>query len=274
MAQIRPPAVAGQFYPATEQALRKQIESFSDTKEISAVKKVALGCMLPHAGYMYSGMVAYSVVAQLEIKNNLILLGPNHTGMGPAFSIMDEGSWDTPFGGVAINTKLAKKLKDKAPMLKSDYTAHQFEHSIEVELPLLQYFKKGITFVPMVIAGSDFKNYQRLGLQIAAAIQELQLEKDTLIIASSDMTHYEDLKTARVKDTKAIQAILQLDETKLWEKIQDLDITMCGYAPAIVMISAAKALGAKKGELVKYQTSGDVTGDNSSVVGYAGIIIS
>ena len=126
----------------------------------------------------------------------------------------------------------------------------------------------------MVIAGSDFKNYQRLGLQIAAAIQELRLEKDTLIIASSDMTHYEDANTARVKDTKAIQAILQLDETKLWEKIQDLDITMCGYAPAIVMISAAKALGAKKGELVKYQTSGDVTGDNSSVVGYAGIIIS
>ena len=273
MANIRQPAVAGQFYPATEEELRQQLESFPDKREESLVKKTAFGCMLPHAGYMYSGAVAKSVVSQIEIPGTLIILGPNHTGRGGLFSIMNEGSWMTPLGSVSIDSKLAKKLKEKSPLLKTDFAAHESEHSIEVELPLLQYYKKDFSFVPIVIASTDFKNYQRLGLSIAAALKELHADKDTLLIASSDMTHYEDAATAKVKDTKAIQAIVELDEVKLWEKVRELDITMCGYAPAIVMIVAAKALGATKAELVKYQTSGDVTGDNSSVVGYAGIIV-
>lgn len=272
MAQIRPAAVAGQFYPLGAEDLRNQIKSFSEQKE--AGRKIAIGCLLPHAGYMYSGAVAYSVVSQIELKPIVIVLGPNHTGRGRPFSIMDEGLWVTPMGSVAIHTALAKSLLKKSALLEADYLAHQFEHSVEVELPLLQYFKSDFSFVPILIGSNDFKNCQQLGLKIASGIQELGLEKDTLIAASSDMTHYEDARTAKTKDSQAIRAILELDASGLWEKVRELDITMCGYAPAIVMITAAKALGAKKGELIKYQTSGDITGDNSSVVGYAGIIVS
>ncbi len=271
MGQIRQPAVAGQFYPLSAQDLRKQISSFSDKQEV--VREAAIACMLPHAGYMYSGAVAYSVVSRIELKPVALVLGPNHTGRGRPFSIMDEGSWVTPLGSVAIHTSLAKKLLKKSSLLQSDYLAHQMEHSIEVELPLLQYFKNDFSFVPIVIGGNDFKDYEQLGLKIASSIQELHLEKDTLIVASSDMTHYEDAQAAKTKDSQAIRSILELDALGLWEKVRELDITMCGYAPAIVMITAAKALGAQKGELIKYQTSGDVTADNSSVVGYAGIIV-
>lgn len=274
MNQIRQPAVAGQFYPLGPQALKKQIELFSKTKGSPAAKKQAVSCVLPHAGYIYSGAVAYNVVSQIEIRDNVIILGPNHSGMGKAFSVMDEGSWATPLGNLTINSALAKKLLTQVEFLEVDYLAHQYEHSIEVELPILQYFKRDFTFVPIVIAGNDFKSYQRLGLEIASAAQELHLEKDTLIIASSDMTHYEEAKIAKDKDSQAIKAILELDEFKLWARIQELDISMCGYAPIIVMLSAAKALGARKGELINYQTSGDTTGDYSAVVGYAGIIVS
>lgn len=272
MDQIRQPAVAGQFYSLGAQDLRGQIESFSDKKEV--IRKTAIGCLLPHAGYMYSGPVAYSVVSQIELKPIVIILGPNHTGRGRPFSVMDEGLWVTPLGSTPIHTALAKSLLQKSAFLQADYLAHQFEHSVEVELPLLQYFKSDFSFVPIVIGSNDFKSCQQLGLNIASSLQELGLEKDTLIAASSDMTHYEDARTAKTKDSQAIRTILELDAAGLWEKVREIDITMCGYAPAIVMITAAQALGAKKGELIKYQTSGDVTGDNSSVVGYAGIIVS
>ena len=266
-------AVAGQFYPLKPQELRRQIELFSDKIKPAAPKKEVIACMLPHAGYIYSGLVAYTIVSEIKIKNNLIILGPNHTGMGESFSVMDEGSWSLPFGSVNINTVLARKLLDEADFLSADTHAHQFEHSIEVELPLFQYLKEDFTFVPIVIGSNDFKFCQKLGLGIASSIRELGMEKDTLIVASSDMTHYEDEKSAKEKDRKAIAAIEELDEEKLWSRINELDISMCGSAPAVAMLSAAKALGAKKGELVKYQTSGDTTGDKSSVVGYAGIII-
>lgn len=266
--------MAGQFYPLKARELRAQIELFSDKIKPPAQKKDAIACMLPHAGYIYSGLVAYNVVSGIKIKKNLIVLGPNHTGMGEAFSIMDEGSWRLPFGSVNINTVLARKLLDKVNFLTADTYAHQFEHSIEVELPLFQYLKEDWTFVPIVIASNDFKSCRKLGSGIALAIQELGMEKDTLIVASSDMTHYEDERTAKEKDRKAIAAIEELDEEKLWARVDELDISMCGSAAAIAMLSAAKALGAKNGELVKYQTSGDTTGDMSSVVGYAGIIIS
>jgi len=270
MAQIRQPAVAGQFYPSSPKAIRQQIESFC---EKGTEQKEAIACMLPHAGYMYSGAVACSVVARIKIRDNLIILGPNHTGLGKPFSILAEGSWLTPLGNASINTALANALLKRCSSLAIDTKAHQFEHSIEVELPILQYYKKDFSFVPIVVAAQDLESYQRVGEEIASAIKDSKLDKETLIIASSDMTHYEDAITAKEKDSQAIKAILELDEKNLWSVINKLDITMCGYGPAIIMISAAKGLGAKNAELVRYQTSGDVTGDNSSVVGYAGIII-
>ena len=273
MPEIRPPAVAGQFYPLKPQELKDQIKLFSDKIKPAADKKDVIACVLPHAGYIYSGLVAYSVLSGIRIKNNLILLGPNHTGMGEPFSIMDKGSWVLPFGRLNINTVLARKLLDEMAFLSVDTRAHQFEHSIEVELPLLQYLKEDWTFVPIVIASNDFKAYQELGKGLASVIIKLGIEKDTLIAASSDMTHYEDEKSAKEKDGIAIAAIEELDEEKLWAKLKEFDISMCGYAPVIAMLAAAKALGAKKGELIKYQTSAETTKDSSSVVGYAGIII-
>lgn len=273
MAQIRQPAVAGHFYPLRPQELTRLIESFAKGKESASQKETAIGCLLPHAGYMYSGSVAYSTASQIKIGDILIILGPNHTGMGEAFSVMDNGYWVTPLGSRNINAEVAKKLQDTISFLKADFKAHEFEHSIEVQLPMLQYIKKDFTFVPIIIGGGDFKAYQTLGQAIASAIKELGIENKSLIIASSDMSHYEDELTAKAKDKKAIEAIIELDEAKLWSRITEFNISMCGYAPAIAMLAAAKALGAKNGKLVSYQTSGDVTGDKSSVVGYAGIIV-
>lgn len=273
MAQIRQPAVAGRFYPLFPEDLRKQIELFSEKDKSLKRQKEASGCLLPHAGYEYSGAVAHAVISGVKLKDNLIIIGPNHTGMGEPFSIMAEGAWQMPFGRIAINTALAKKLLSGSSLLKADSLAHQFEHSIEVELALLQYFKEDFTFVPIVIAGNDFESYRRLGAEIAAVIKEMRLEKDTLVIASSDMTHYEEASAARKKDNLAIEAMLALDESQLWSRIRKYDISMCGYGPAIAMLSYAKSVGAKSAELVSYQNSGQATGDYSSVVGYAGIIV-
>ncbi|TAN63195.1 AmmeMemoRadiSam system protein B [bacterium] len=274
MARIRQPAVAGQFYPLSPEDLRKQIESFSEKNKSLKPQKEAIGCVLPHAGYMYSGAVAYAVISGIKLKDNLIIIGPNHTGMGEPFSIMDEGVWQLPFGRITVNSALAKKLLFGSSLLRADSLAHQSEHSIEVELALLQYFRRDFTFVPIVVAGTDLENYRKLGLEIASVVKEARLEKDTLLIASSDMTHYEEAASAKKKDSLAIEAMLALDESRLWSRVRAHDISMCGYGPAIAMLSYAKSLGARSAEMVAYQNSGDTTGDYSSVVGYAGITVS
>lgn len=273
MAQIRQPAVAGQFYPQSPEDLRKQIELFSKKDKSVKPQKEAIACLLPHAGYVYSGAVAYAVISGIKLKDNLIIIGPNHTGMGEPFSIMDEGAWQMPFGRITINSILAKKLLSGSGLLRADTAAHQSEHSIEVGLALLQYFRRDFTFVPIVIAGNEFENYRQLGREIASVIKQARLEKDTLLIASSDMTHYEEASAAKKKDNLAIESMLALDESQLWSRIHQYDISMCGYGPAIVMLSYAKELGAKSAELVSYQNSGEATGDYSSVVGYAGITV-
>ena len=268
--ELRLPVVAGQFYPGSAQGIKKQIESFIDK---SAKKTDCLACMLPHAGYMYSGRVAVETVSQINIKDKVILLGPNHTGNGAQFSIMTEGAWQTPLGTVNIDSILANKILKNSKHLESDSLAHAEEHSLEVELPILQYFKPDFEIVPIAFLTDDIKALKQVGVEIAAVLKEEQIKDSAMIVASSDMTHYEPHDAACKKDNEAIQAIIDLDEDKLFERIRSLNLTMCGYAPVIAMISAAKALGAKKGKLIKYQTSGDVTGDKSSVVGYAGITI-
>jgi AmmeMemoRadiSam system protein B len=270
MEGIRKPVVSGQFYSSDTLQLKRQISSFVDEK---SEKREIISCILPHAGYMYSGAVCGATVSRFIIKDTIIILGPNHTGYGENFSIMTEGSWQTPLGEVQIDSELAKIILKNSKYLKEDSLAHRYEHSIEVELPFLQYFKSDFKIVPIVISVGDLEIYKRIGKDIAESIKSLKREKDTIIIASSDMSHYEPEKIARDKDHKAIEAILKLDEEKLWNVTRNLDISMCGVYPAICMLSASKELGAKSSELVKYQTSGDVTGDFSSVVGYAGIII-
>ena len=270
MIRVRKPVVAGQFYPGTARELKNQIAAFLPK---TAVKTNAIACMLPHAGYIYSGRVAVETVSQINVLDKIILLGPNHTGYGESFSIMTDGAWETPLGEVKIDCALSKEILKGSMHLKTDSAAHTGEHSLEVELPILQYFKPDFQIVPIAFLSGNLGALREVGLRIAHTIKELRLESSTLIVASSDMTHYECQAEAQKKDFEAIKAILELDEEKLMEKVTALNISMCGYAAVITMLSAAKALGANKGKLVKYQTSGDVTGDTSSVVGYAGVII-
>lgn len=267
---IRKPVVAGQFYPSSKEKLRLQIESLIDKK---ANKEDALACMLPHAGYMYSGRVAGETLSHINIKNKVILLGPNHTGDGAAFSIMTQGAWLTPMGQVKIDTQLANHLLEKSEYLKEDSLAHLNEHSLEVELPFLQYFKDDFQIVPIAFMSQDIAALKKAGEEIAAVVNTCADKSSIMLVASSDMTHYEPEEIAHKKDKEAIGAILELDEDKLIDKIRCHGITMCGYAPVVVMLKAAKLLGAKNAKLIKYRTSGEVTGDTESVVGYAGITI-
>lgn len=269
---IREPAVSGQFYFSSPDKLKDQIRSLTGTNAQIA-KQDVIACILPHAGYMYSGKVAADTVAQIKIKNKIVLIGPNHTGYGAAFSIMAEGIWHTPLGEVKVDSGLAEEILSQCRHIKNDPLAHNYEHSIEVELPFLQYYKDSFEIVPLVILSDQTDILKKTGEDIAKAIKKLNITDSLMIVASSDMTHYEPQAQAEKKDKEAIRAILELDEDKLTDKVKRLNISMCGLAPVVVMLSCAKCLGAKTAKLIKYQTSGDVTGDHTSVVGYAGITV-
>jgi len=265
---IRNPVVSGQFYPESPDQLRAMIEGFVDEK---AAKADVIGLVSPHAGYIYSGPVAGAVISRIEFKDTFVIIGPNHTGMGKPLSIMTQGIWKTPLGEIEIDSELGKHILATSSHLQEDSAAHQFEHSIEVQIPFLQYFKRDIRLVPIMLAYSSLAIYKEIGKELAKAIKDLN--REVVIIASSDMTHYESQASAQRKDTQAIEAILDLNEDELFRRVDVLNISMCGYAPTVSLISAAKELGATGAELVRYQTSGDTTGDYSAVVGYAGIII-
>jgi AmmeMemoRadiSam system protein B len=264
---IRRPVVAGQFYPASASELRAMIGGM--VKE--EAREDVIGLLSPHAGYIYSGPVAGAVISRIKFKDTFIIMGPNHTGAGKPLSIMTEGKWQTPLGEVEIDSELGKKILAASKHLEEDDRAHIYEHSIEVQLPFLQYFKPDFKLVPIVFGYPGGAIYKEVGREIAGAVKELG--REVVIIASSDMSHYEPQASAQNKDRQAIEAMLNLDEDELLKRVASFNITMCGYAPAVSLIVAAKELGATGAELVKYQTSGDVTGDYSAVVGYAGIII-
>ncbi len=267
---IRQPVVSGQFYPSKPEQIKKLLDSFSLKKEPNRQKVIA--CILPHAGYVYSGRVAAEVLSKIEVARTCIILGPNHTGYGTPASILKDGEWITPFSSLKVDTRLAELLIKNSKYLQEDATAHAYEHSIEVELPLIQAIAQPeFSFVPIVLAQGDDLMYKDISGAIALAIRTLK--KDVTIIASSDMTHYEQQECASKKDKAAIEAILKLDTSELLKKIDTLGISMCGYVPSVIAILAAKLLGATEAKLLAYQTSGDVTGDYSSVVGYAGITI-
>ncbi len=264
----RQATVAGQFYPAQAVKLSHMIRDMVDEK---AIKEEVIGLLSPHAGYIYSGPVAGTLISRVKFKDTFIIMGPNHTGMGKPLSIMTRGTWETPLGQVDINSDLAEKILATSKHLQEDSRAHQYEHSIEVQVPFLQYFKKDVRIVPITITYSDTATYKELGEEIAQVVKGYK--KEVVIIASSDMSHYEPQESAQSKDSQAIEAILELNEDELLKRVNQLNISMCGYAPTVALITAAKKLGASRAELVRYQTSGDTTGDYSAVVGYAGILI-
>ncbi len=264
---VREPAVAGHFYPANPERLRADIESY-----LSSDKKTpAIACMVPHAGYMYSGQVAGAVFSRLEIPARCIVLGPNHTGRGHPLAIMKAGAWRTPLGEIAIDSDLAASLMQEFPALSEDSAAHRSEHSIEVEIPFLQVCRPDVKFVPIAIGTGQLILLEQLGRSLAEVLKKNK--EPALIIASSDMNHYEDDTTTRAKDRKAIAKILALDAPGLYETVMNESISMCGFGPAVAMLTAARRLGAQKAELAQYATSADVSGDHNVTVGYAGIII-
>ncbi|MGD1215439.1 MAG: AmmeMemoRadiSam system protein B [Terriglobales bacterium] len=275
---VRTPAVAGRFYPGRAEELLREIRDY--TSPVKTGRIAAIGCVAPHAGYIYSGGVAGAVYSRLEIPERCVILCPNHTGKGRALAVMANTTWQTPLGEVAADAEMGARLLRRFPALQEDSAAHRAEHAIEVQLPFLQAQQPELNLVPIVIGTSDFDVLRGLGEALADVIagrqeegQEEDREEKVLIIASSDMNHYESDAITRVKDHKAIERVLAMDARGLWEVVMNEDITMCGFGPTIVMLTAAKLLGATSATLVKYATSGDVSGDYESVVGYAGIIV-
>ena len=277
------PAVAGAFYAGSERALRRQIE-WCFTHELGPgevprpsegplERLVALVC--PHAGYMYSGPVAAHAYARLAREgrpDSVVILGPNHTGFGSSVATSVSGAWRTPLGDVEIDVRLAEAIMDRAEIVSADDEAHVYEHSIEVQLPFLQYlYGSGFKFVPICMMFQDLKTSTEVGQAIAGAVRELGL--NALIIASTDLTHYEPHQVAVRKDAEVIRAIEVLDVGALYRAVEEIPVSMCGYGPTAAAMVAAKALGATKGELLKYATSGDITGDRGAVVGYVSMAI-
>jgi len=268
MTPVREAAVAGQFYPGTRPGLEHAVKEMIGP----GPKHSAFGVMVPHAGYMYSGKVAGEVYGAVEMPRCFIILGPNHSGLGPMASIMASGVWRLPGGDAVIDEELARAVLSHGSSLEVDDRAHIFEHSIEVQIPFMQYLVGQVSFVPISMMAHSLETCRDIGGAIAAAVKACQ--HPVLVVASSDMTHYESQATAREKDQLAIDRLLALDPEGLLEIVQSNHISMCGVAPAAAMLFACNQLGAREARLVKYETSGDVTGDFSQVVGYAGVVVS
>jgi AmmeMemoRadiSam system protein B len=274
--KIRKPAVSGMFYAATARDLEEQIEwCYKHELGPGAIPQVnskgpreVVAIVVPHAGYYYSGPVAahaYKELAEDGIFDTAVILGPNHTGYGYPVSLWAGDGWSTPLGEVEINKKLAQRLLGE--VIKADETAHIHEHSIEVQLPWLQYLYKKVKIVPITMLAQDIETARTVGKAISQAGDNL------IIIASSDFTHYEPQSIAMEMDSSVMEAIVALDEEELYERCESLNCTMCGYGPVASAIVAAKEMKAKKATLLKYATSGDTSGDFSRVVGYGSIVI-
>ncbi len=269
---LRPPAVAGRFYPDNQDDLRAEALAYlSQASAINQTPVRAVGCIAPHAGYIYSGHVAGAVFARVEVPERCIVMCPNHTGMGRPLAIMSEGAWQTPLGEVAIDTELAEALKARFPALQEDSAAHRAEHAAEVELPFLMLRQPGLKFVPIALGTGQFEVLEQLGKALADVIAAQN--DPVLIVASSDMNHYESDAVTRAKDHRALERILSLDPRGLFDVVTQQNISMCGFGPAVAMLTAARQQGAKSAELVKYATSGDISGDRETVVGYAGVVV-
>ncbi len=262
----REPAVAGYFYPSQADELRMMIGKMVPEKH---TKRKAFGVVSPHAGYIYSGRVATAVFASVEISPVAVILGPSHRGIRPLFALQAKGTWRTPLGDVEIYSELALRLMELSSLLVDDPKAHNYEHSLEVQIPILQYFRSDIKIVPICVSPeADFVSLEELGHALAQAIKEEK--KDVLLVASTDMSHYISQREAEKKDFLAIKKIEELDAKGLYEIVLKENISMCGFQPTCGLLIACKELGATRGELILYQTSGDITGDHREVVGYAG----
>jgi len=265
---IRKPAVAGQFYPRARAELEKMVASFM---EPAAEREKALGVIAPHAGYIYSGKGAGIVYSRVEVPATVVVLCPNHRGLGEDVAIMSEGAWQMPAGEVALDAKLAGRIKKLCHLVKEDHWAHSQEHSLEVQVPFLRHVRPDFKLVPISLSRVNLNECRDLGGAIAGAIAESKAP--VLIVASSDMTHFEDAEAARKQDELALARVEKLDPEGLFETVVKHRISMCGFIPATVMLFAAKKLGAASAQVIDYRNSGDVTGDYGDVVAYASVIV-
>lgn len=266
---IRHAAVAGYFYPGSREALNHSLAALlADPVDRSP----AFGLMVPHAGYLYSGATAGRTFSRAEIPGEVVILGPNHRGTGEPLALAPPGSWETPLGQVTIGGQLTQAIVDCCPQVHLDSQAHLREHSLEVQVPFLQAIRPDVTIAALCIAHVGLPRLLELGDGLARALQSRP--RLPLLVASSDMTHYEPAEVARDKDSLALEYILGLDPAGLYHIVAARGISMCGVLPTVIMLRAALALGATRAELVAYANSGDVTGDQREVVGYAGVVIS
>ncbi len=267
---LRKAAVAGRFYPSQPDRLRRDLQEHLGPPR---ARRQARGVVVPHAGYLYSGGVAGAVFSGIEIPERVLILCPNHTGLGASLSIMSRGEWQIPLGRIPVDEELARRLLHHCPFLKEDTEAHRFEHSLEVQLPFLLHLRPDLRLVPIALGRHDFPAFQRLGKGIAKALRDLS-GQPVLVVASSDMNHFEPDSVTRIKDEKAISRILSLDAPGLYEVVRKESISMCGYGPTIAMMYGTEASARTcRAELVRYATSGDAGGGRKEVVGYAGIAI-
>lgn len=263
----RKPSVAGYFYPGKAEELKKMIERMVD---LESEKKKAICVVSPHAGFVYSGPVAGAVFSSVLLPDRFVILGPSHRNVESRIGIMKEGIWETPLGDIPVDAQLAELIMKNSDAITEDNAAHFNEHSLEVQLPFIQFFKKNISIVPLCISYySSFEELKELGTSISLGIKAVK--ENVMIVASTDMSHYVDHNVAKKKDFMAIEKILQLDAKGLYNVVHRQDISMCGFQPTTSALFASKELGAKTATLIKYQTSGDITGDHHEVVGYAGI---
>ena len=264
---LRNPVVAGTFYPDREAELRRVL----DETLPSGPRERALAVVVPHAGYVYSGGVAGATYARVHVPRDVVLLCFNHRGHGRDFAVWPEGSWRTPLGDAPVNAELAARIREAFPEAEFDESGHRGEHSGEVQVPFLQRLRPDVRIVPVALSvGLDARSFERLrefGLALAG------LDGDHLVVASTDLNHYEDQMTTRRKDEAVIRDIERLDETALRETLRERDVSMCGFAPTIATLVYAKAKGATKAKTVMHATSGDASGEFDRVVGYVGMIV-
>ncbi len=264
----RKPAVSDQFYPGDPDLLARTVAELTPA---GVRRRQALAVVSPHAGYVYSGRLAAETIARVRVPGTVIVIGPNHHGLGPRAAVMACGAWLMPTGRVEIDEDLAASLLAGNDLLEDSALAHRHEHSLEVQIPFLQAARADLRIVPLTLSRLSLNECLELGGIIARAIEACG--REVLIVASSDMTHYEPRERAEAKDRMALERLLALDPRGLFTTVVENRITMCGVIPVTVTIAASLALGASKAELVRYTDSGEVSGDTGSVVGYAGVII-
>jgi AmmeMemoRadiSam system protein B len=267
---LRQPSVAGRFYPENPAELNRQISDLVASDRESPPRS-AICCLVPHAGYRYSGRIAGEVYSRLKLPRRFLLIGPRHFPAGKPMAILSEGAWRTPLGQTHIDAQLASELKRVCPSLSEDEIAHRSEHALEVQLPFLQCLCRDLRFVPIALGPVDYSQLKSLGEAIGDVLR--RQPDPVLVIASSDMNHYEPDEITRRKDADAIKFLLALDPHGLFEVVRREGISMCGYGAAVTMLTAARLLGATRATLAAYATSADVNGDRSEVVGYAGVIV-